>query len=127
MPAGCRPGPFEDRYKPKVKTLPRTTKEVVLRGLRRLLITLALIAGATALIGLLVVRFADTSVNRTFALSYILVGAGLLGLAFFHQTGQESESYRDREEHEVAFNWSTVYALFGGPMLGIGTALDLLL
>jgi hypothetical protein len=35
-----RPGPVEERYKPKtVKTLPRTTKEVVLRGLRRLLIT----------------------------------------------------------------------------------------
>jgi hypothetical protein len=123
-----RPGPVEERYKPKtVKTLPRTTKEVVLRGLRRLLITLVLIVGATALVALLVVHFADTSPNRTFALSYILVGAGLLGLAFFHQTGQESEWYRDREEHEAAFNWSTVYALFGVLMLAIGTVLDLAL
>jgi hypothetical protein len=76
---------------------------------------------------LLVVHFADTSPNRTFALSYILVGAGLLGLAFLHQTGQESEWYRDREEHEAAFNWSSVYALFGVLMLAIGTVLDLAL
>jgi hypothetical protein len=52
------------------------------------------------------------------------VGAGLLALAFFHQTGQESEWYRDRAEHEAAFNWSTVYALFGVLMLAIGLALD---
>ncbi len=61
---------------------------------------------------------------RTFALAYIFVGAGLLALAFFHQTGQESEWYRDRAEHQAAFNWSTVYALFGVLLLAIGLALD---
>jgi FtsH-binding integral membrane protein len=115
------------RWARKEKTPPRTRKEVVLRGLRRLAITLVLIAGATALVALLVVQLAGTSPERTFALAFIFVGAGLLALAFFHQSGQESEWYRDREEHEVALNWSTVYALFGVLMLAIGLTLDYVL
>ena len=90
----------------------------------RLVVTLALIAAATALAALLIVYFRGSSAVRTFALAYIFAGAGLLALAFFHQTGQESEWYRDRAEHEAAFNWSTVYALFGVLMLAIGLALD---
>jgi hypothetical protein len=122
------PGPVEERYKPrKEKVLPRTTKEVVLHGLRRLTITLGLLAGATALVAFLLVELAGTSPDRTFALAYIFVGAGLMALAFFHQTGEASHWYREREEHEVAFNWSTVYALFGVLLVGIGILLDVLL
>jgi hypothetical protein len=119
------PEPIDPRLKPKAeKAPPRTTREVILHGLLRLVVTLALIAGATALVALLFVYFRGSSAVRTFALAYIFVGAGLLALAFFHQTGQESEWYRDRTEHEMAFNWSTVYALFGVLLLAIGLALD---
>ena len=119
------PEPIDQRLKPKPeKASPRTTREIIMRGLLRLVVTLALIAAATALAALLIVYFRGSSVVRTFALAYIFVGAGLLALAFFHQTGQESEWYRDRAEHEAAFNWSTVYALFGVLMLAIGLALD---
>lgn len=122
------PGPVEQRYRPrKEKVLPRTTREVVLYGLRRLAITFGLLAGATALVAFLVVELAGTSPDRTFALAYIFVGAGLMALAFFHQTGAESHWYRDREEQEVAFNWSTVYLLFGVLLAGIGVVLDVLL
>jgi hypothetical protein len=119
------PEPIDPRLKPKAeKAPPRTMREVILHGLLRLVVTLALIAGATALVALLFVYFRGSSAVRTFALAYIFVGAGLLALAFFHQTGQESEWYRDRTEHEMAFNWSTVYALFGVLLLAIGLALD---
>jgi hypothetical protein len=119
--------PPERRRRRKKKAPPATRKEVVLRGLRRLGVTLALIAGTTALVALLVVQLADKSPERTFALAFIFVGAGLLALAFFHQTGQESEWYRDRDEHEVALNWSAVYALLGVLMLAFGLTLDYVL
>ena len=123
--AWTAPEPIEQRLEPKAeKAPPRTTREIILRGLLRLVVTLALIAAATALAALLIVYFRGSPAVRTFALAYIFVGAGLLALAFFHQTGQESEWYRDRAEHEAAFNWSTVYALFGVLMLAIGLALD---
>jgi len=111
------PEPIEQRLEPKAeKAPPRTTREIILRGLLRLVVTLALIAAATALAALLIVYFRGSPA--------VFVGAGLLALAFFHQTGQESEWYRDRGEQEMAFNWSTVYALFGVLMLAIGLALD---
>ena len=83
------PGPIAEEYKPKkVKRPPRTRKEVLLRGLRRLAITLGLLAGGTALVAFLIVQFWDTSVDRTFTFAYYIAGGGLLAVAFLGSTGR---------------------------------------
>ncbi len=122
------PGPVAEEYKPKkVKLPPRTRKEVLLRGLRRLAITLALLAGGTALVAFLLVQFADTSVDRTFTLAYYIAGGGLLAAAFFGSTGSEVDWYWDRGEREEAFNYSFVYALFGFLLIGVAVLLETVL
>ena len=119
------PGPIAEEYKPKkVKHPPRTRKEVLLRGLWRLAIILALLAGGTALVAFLIVQLWDTSVDRTFTLAYYVAGGGLLATAFFGSTGGEVDWYWDRGEREDAFNYSFVYALFGFLLIGVAVLLE---
>jgi hypothetical protein len=125
-PAGwAPPGPVAEEYKPKkVKRLPRTRKEVLLHGLRRLAIILGLLAGGTALIAFLIVQLADTSADRTFTLAYYIAGGGLLATAFLGSTGSEVDWYWDRGEREEAFNYAFVYALFGFLLIGVAVLLE---
>ena len=122
------PGPVAEEYKPKkVKLPPRTRKEVVLRGLRRLAITLGLLAGGTALVAFLIVQLWDASVDRTFPVAYYVAGAGALAVAFMGSTGGEVDWYWDRGEREEAFNYSFVYALFGFLLIGVAVLLEVVL
>jgi hypothetical protein len=122
------PGPVAEEYKPKkVKQPPRTRREVLLRGLRRLAIILGLLAGGTALAAFLIVQLWDTSVDRTFTLAYYVAGGGLLAVAFLGSTGGDVDWYWDRGEREEAFNFSFVYALFGFLLIGVAVLLEVVL
>jgi hypothetical protein len=122
------PGPVSEEYKPKkVKRPPRTRKEVLLHGLRRLTIILGLLAAATGLIAFLIVQLADTSVDRTFTLAYYIAGGGLLAVTFLGSTGSEVDWYWDRGEREEAFNYAFVYALFGFLLIGVAVLLEFVL
>jgi hypothetical protein len=122
------PGPVAEEYKPKkVKRPPRTRKEVLLHGLRRLAIIVGLLAGGTALIAFLIVQLAGTSVDKTFTLAYYVAGGGLLAVTFLGSTGSEVDWYWDRGEREEAFNYAFVYALFGFLLIGVAVLLEFVL
>jgi hypothetical protein len=123
------PGPVaaEHRIK-KEKPLPRTRRQVVLAGIRRIVIILALLVGLIALVGLLLVEFKGMKPARAFPLAFYLGGAliaagGVLGATTGPMYGMPVAGI-SRSEHEHAVNWSFVYGFFGVTLIAVGVLLD---
>jgi hypothetical protein len=127
------PGPVAEEHRiKKEKPLPRTRRQVVLGGLRRVVIILALLVGLIALVGLLLVEFKGTKPARAFPLAFYLGGALIAGGGVLGATSGPSRNWRpvggfDRAEREHAFNMSFVYGFFGVALIGVGVLLDSLL
>jgi hypothetical protein len=127
------PGPVAEEHRiKKEKPLPRTRREVVVAGIRRMLFILALLVGLVALAGVLIVQFSDTQPARAFTLSFYLGGALIAGGGVLGATTGPSADWMpaggfDRAERDRAFNMSFVYGTFGVALIAVGVLLDSLL
>jgi hypothetical protein len=123
------PGPVAEEHRiKKEKPLPRTRREVLLAGIRRVVIILVLLVGLIALVGLLLVEFKGTKPARAFPLAFYLGGAliaggGVLGATTGPMYGMPAVRL-SRAEHEHAVNWSFVYGGFGVALIAVGVLLD---
>jgi hypothetical protein len=117
----------ERRWKRKEKPAPTTRAGVVLHGLLRFALIFAGIAGATALIALLVVWSSNASATHVFPRAFYFAGAGTAAVAFLGGTGTYNRWYRTRSEHEVMVSRSFVYGVLAVLLIGIGVALEIFL
>jgi hypothetical protein len=113
-----------------------TRRQVLLAGIRRMLIVFVLLSAAVAGVALLIVQLSDMKASRAFPLAFYLGGA-LIALGGFlsAQTGQvtglpwgrgalPAERGLGYEEREKALNNAIVYAGFGIALIVVGAVLD---
>jgi hypothetical protein len=119
----------EARRPRRKKTLPVTRGQVLLAGLKRIAIVLALLLTLISVAALLVLHFSDTTASRVFPLAFV-VGGAFIGLSGFlgATTGPSAdwmpEGGYDHEAREQGLNNSLVYGAFGVALIVVGFVLD---
>jgi MFS family permease len=121
--------PAEARRPRKEKTLPVTRGQVLLAGLKRIAIVLAILLTLISVVALLVVHFADTTASRAFPLAFFAGGAviglgGFLGATTGPSADWMPEGGFDHEAREQGLNNSVVYGGFGVALIVVGAVLD---
>ena len=121
--------PAEARRPRKEKTLPVTRGQVLLAGLKRIAIVLAILLILISTAALLLVHFSDTSASRAFPLAFFAGGAfiglsGFLGATTGPSADWMPEGGFGHEAREQGLNNSVVYGGFGVALIVVGAVLD---
>jgi hypothetical protein len=114
----------EKRRRRKEKKLPVTRGQVLLAGLKRIVIVLAILVALIAGVALLLVRFADMEASRAFPLAFFLGGAFIALGGFLGATTGPSWDYYELDDREYWLNNSIVYGAFGVALIVVGAVLD---
>lgn len=126
VPAGPVP---EERRRRKEKTPPVTRGQVLLAGLKRILIVLVILVALITGAALLIVHFSDMAASRAFPLAFFAGGAFItLGGFLGATTGPSADWMPERgytaEDREHGLNNSVVYGCFGVVLIAVGALLD---
>jgi hypothetical protein len=117
----------ERKPRRKERPAPTTRRAVIAQGLGRFAAIVAGVAGATALVALLVVWLTNSSSAHAFPRAFYFAGAFFAAVTFLGGTGTYSHWHRSRSEHELAVSRSFVYGAIAAVMIAIGVALETLL
>jgi hypothetical protein len=131
------PGPVPEKHRSRPEKMPPVTRrQVLLAGIRRMLIVFVLLSAAVVGAALLVIQFSDMKAARAFPLAFFLGGALIAFGGFFSaQTGQITglpwgpgalppERSYGFEERKRVFGNAVVYAAFGVALIVVGAVLD---
>jgi hypothetical protein len=123
------PGPVAEQYKPKVraeKRAPTTTRGMLLHGLKRLGLFVGAVGAGIAIVGALIVYFADADAATTFPVLFLVAGALVMGGGLWSVFGHEWAPETGYEQIEKESWVSDVFAYFvlGAAIIGVGLLLD---
>jgi len=119
----------EARRPRKEKTLPVTRRQVLLAGLKRIAIVLAILLTLISVVGLLLVHFSDMTAARAFPLAFFAGGAfiglgGFLGATTGPSADWMPQGGYDHADRERGLSNSAVYGGFGIALIIVGAVLD---
>jgi hypothetical protein len=117
------------RFRRKAKPPPVTRGRVLVAGLKRIVIVLAVLVALVAGVALLIVQVSDLEASRALTLSFFGVGAFIALGGFFSGTSGPSEDWMpiggyDAEDRAHGVNTSIVYGAFGVALIVVGFVLD---
>ena len=119
----------EARRPRKEKTLPATRGQVLIAGLKRIVIVLAILVALISGAALLVVYSSDTTASRAFPLAFFAAGAFIALGGFLGATTGPSGNWMpvrgyDFEDRQQGLNRSVVYGGFGVALIVVGAVFD---
>jgi hypothetical protein len=131
------PGLVPEKHRSRPEKMPPVTRrQVLLAGIRRMLIVFIFLSAAVVGAALLIVLFSGMKGSRAFPLAFFLGGALIAVGGFLSaQTGQitglpwgpgalpPAQGY-SFEERETAFSNAVAYAAFGVALIVVGAVLD---
>ena len=119
----------EVRQRRKEKSAPVTRGQVLLAGLKRIVIVLVILAGLISVAAWLLVHFSDLAASRAFPLAFFVGGAsialgGFLGATTGPSLDWMPEGGYGYEDRQHGLNEALVYGGFGVALILVGVALD---
>jgi hypothetical protein len=119
----------EVRQRRKEKSAPVTRGQVLLAGLKRIVIVLVILVGLISGAALLFVHFSDLAASRAFPVAFFVGGAfiavgGLLGATTGPSLDWMPEGGYGYEDRQQGLNRSVVYGGFGVALIVVGAVLD---
>jgi hypothetical protein len=124
------PGPVPEARRPRKEKAPPVARgQVLLAGLKRIVIVLVILVGLVAGAALLLVHFSDTATSRAFPVAFFVGGAVIaLGGFLGATTGPSLDWMPERgygyEDRQQGLNRSVVYGGFGVALIVVGAVLD---
>jgi hypothetical protein len=123
------PVPEKRRRRRKEKKPPVTPREVLLGGLKRIAIVLAILGALLTGIALLLVHYSGMAASRAFPLTFYAGGAflalgGFLGASTGPSTDWIPIRGYDYQDKARGMNNSFVYGAFGVALILVGAVLD---
>jgi hypothetical protein len=124
------PEPTPEARRPrKEKTVPVTRGRVLIAGLKRIAVVLAILLTLISVVALLLVHFSDLEASRAFPLAFFGGGAfialgGFLGATTGPAMEWMPEGGYGHEDRQQGLNNSVVYGGFGVALIVVGAVLD---
>ena len=124
------PGPVPEARRPRKEKMPPVTRgQVLLAGLKRIVIVLVILVALVAAAALLLVQFSDMEASRAFPLAFFAGGAfialgGFLGATTGPSMDWMPEGGYDFADRQHGLNSSLVYGAFGVALIAVGAVLD---
>jgi hypothetical protein len=123
-------GPVPEARRPRKEKRPPVTRgQILLAGLKRIMIVLVILVGLIAGVALLLVHFSDMAASRAFPLAFFAGGAfialsGFLGAATGPSVDWMPEGGYGHEDRQQGLNNAVVYGGFGVALIVVGAVLD---